>query len=81
MLRWRISAEGRNGAIAYDKYSVQHQILFSLMHGLYMEATDFWVWLEKIANKNMVYLYSVDMEHGLGSIAFFKYSHQIGFTL
>ena len=43
MLRWRISAEGRNGAIAYDKYSVQHQILFSLMHGLYMEATDFWV--------------------------------------
>ena len=37
--------------------------------------------VRKIANKNIVYLYSVDMEHGLGSIAIFRYSRQIGFTL
>ena len=32
-------------------------------------------------NNNIVYLYSVDMEHGLGSIAIFKYSRQMDFTL
>ena len=35
----------------------------------------------KNANKNIVYLYSVDVEHGIGSIATFKYSRQIGFLL
>ena len=38
--------------------------------------------VQKIANKNIiVYLYCVDMEHGLGSIAIFIYSSLIGFTL
>ena len=37
--------------------------------------------VRKIANKNIVYLYSVDMDHGLDSIAIFKHGRQIGFTL